>query len=269
MWSEILSFGLISRYGYGVLSILAFVLGSFVFWKKGREEHFDEYELVDLVLILVIWGLVGARAAYIITHFHEFGLNILYWLSLWSKPGLYWIGMLAASGLFLYRFCRTHKWDFFRITDLIVIGASLSQALLNLGIFLSANALGTTTNLPIGILFPGSFEKRHPIGLYAFLLWMICFTLLWWFEKKYRRFVWYQKHKGDALPGFLTFVYLIMFGLIGTLITPLSESNFVYLGINIDLIVSISFIFIGSAGLIIRSGLSNKLSSYIPIKLHH
>lgn len=259
MWTTILSIGLISRYSFGFLSVLAFLLGSFAFWKKGCEEHYDEHELVDLFLVTVFSGLLGARLVYILIHFGEFGVNILYWLSLWSKPGLHWIGFFAGGSLAFLRFTRKHKWNYFKVFDLAVIGIALAQALVNLGIFLSGSALGKVTNLPFGVLFPGSFESRHPIGLYGFFFWLAVFGLLWWLEGKYRRFVWYQKFKGDSLPGFLSFVYLISFGLIGAFVSLLSETSLIYYGINLDFVLRILLVFLGTFGLLSRSGLVAQL----------
>lgn len=259
MWSFIFSLPLITRYSFGLLGVMALLFGSFAFWKKGKEEHYDEHELIDLTLITLLWSLLGARLVYVLMHFSDFGLNILYWFSIWSKPGFHWVGLFGGGTLAFIRYCHAHKWNYFKVFDLAVIGIALSQGLLNLGIFLSASGLGKTTSMPLGVVFPGSFEKRHPIGLYAFFLWMGVFFFLWWLEGKYRRFVWYQKFKGDALPGFLSFVYIIAFGLIGSLTAIFSEVSTIYYGINLDLVIRLILVILGVTGIFVRSGLVAKL----------
>lgn len=259
MFSTILQVPLITNYSFGFLSVLALFLGSFAFWKKGREEHYDEHELIDLSIISILWAIIGARIVYILIHFDQFGLNFLYWLSFWSKPGFHWGGLFGVGLIFFLRYCRKRKWNIYSTLDLAVIGVALSQSLVNLGVFLSASAVGATTTTVLGVAFPGSFEKRHPVGLYAALLWLLVFLLLYWLEGKYRRFIWYQKYKGDALPGFLFFVYVISFGLIGGLISLLSETSMVYSGINIDFSLRMVLVLFGFFGIFFRSGLVTRL----------
>lgn len=258
MISTLLNNPIISQFGFGLMATLAFLLGGFAFWKKAREEHYDEHQTIDLLLVAVFWSLVGARLAHILFNFSEFGINLFYWLSFWSRPGMHWIGLFLGAVFSIIHFTRKSKIDLFKTLDLFVIGLALSQALVNLGTFLSGSALGHTTNLPLGVIFPNTFEPRHPIGLYGFFLWLGVFFFLWWLEGKYRRFVWYQKFKGDSLPGFLFFVYLISLGVIGTILTLLSQPVVVFYGIDIELAVRISLIFFGSVSLFARSGLGAK-----------
>jgi phosphatidylglycerol:prolipoprotein diacylglycerol transferase len=244
---------------FGLVLVLALIIGSFVFWKKGREEHYDENELLDLTLMSVLWGLVGARLAHILFHFEDFGLNVLYWVSFWSRPGLHWFGLFLAGLVFFVRFCQKNKWNVYETLDLAVIGIALSQAVVHIGMFLGGSGIGKVTNLPIGYHFAGIFERRHPIGVYGGILWFLVFLFLWWVEGKYRRFEWYQRYKGDSKPGFLVFSYVIALGLVGAILTVLSESVTVVFGLNVDLALRISLLIVGILGLVSRSGIGGKI----------
>ena len=57
--------------------VLALLAGLFVFWRKGREEHYEEAMLFDGLLLSLLFGLVLARAAFIAMRFGEFGLNVM------------------------------------------------------------------------------------------------------------------------------------------------------------------------------------------------
>lgn len=241
------------------MSLIAVLVGSFVFWKKAKDEYYDEHEVIDMVLSVTFWSLLGGRIAYVLINFNDFGLNILYWLSIWSKPGLHWFGLYSFALLAIIRFSRSQKWDIYQTLDLAVIGGALTQALLNLGIFLSGTSIGRVTNLPIGVMFPGMYQPRHPIGLYAFIGWILVFALLWWLEGKYRRFVWYQKYKGDALPGFMFSLYLIFSGLIGGLVAVISEQPLLFAQVNVDFSVRMILIVIGVSLIVFRSNLGSKL----------
>lgn len=251
----ILSIGPVVIYSFSVLLVVAFLLGSFMFWEKGREEHYDEVELFDLILMAAIWGLVGARLGYVLVHFDDFGLNLWYWLAVWQKPGFFWLGIFIGAGAAVVRFCKKMDWDVFKVLDLLTIGVSLGQAVVNLGMFLGGGTAGKMTNLPTGMVFPGLFERRHPVGLYGFVIWMLVFWLLWWLEGKYRKFEWYQKHKGDARPGFLVFSYLALLGVVGFLLGLVSESVWVVYSINVNLLLRLGLIIVGISGLLIRSGI--------------
>jgi phosphatidylglycerol:prolipoprotein diacylglycerol transferase len=258
MIASLLNISFLTSYSFGFFSVLALFLGSFVFWKKGKEEHYDEHELIDLIVISILWGLIGSRVVYISLNFSDFGLNLLYWLSFWSRPGMHWTGLFGVGLLFFIKYCRNRKWNTYKVLDLSVIGISLAQAIVNLGVFLSASPIGITTKLPIGIIFPGSFEKRHPIGLYACILWLVVFFCLYWLEGKYRRFIWYQKYKGDSLPGFLFFVYMISSGIIGGFLSLFSVTSLIYSGINVDFTIRFILILIGCTAIFLRSGLLAK-----------
>lgn len=255
MWPILFAIGPVKITNFAISLILAWLFGSFVFWQRAREENYDEQVLLDLIFISTAWSFVGARLGYILIHFDNFGLNLYYWAAVWSKPGFFWLGWIGGILLAIIKFCREKNWELFEVLDLAVIGVSLSQAIVNLGFFFGGGTIGRVTQLPMGIVYAGLFEKRHPVGGYGFLLWLAGFSLLWWLEGKYRKFEWYQKHKGDARPGFLVFSYLIMLGLFGLILALVSEPTYLVYGVNMDTGIRLVAVMIGIGGLISRSGM--------------
>jgi len=254
MLPVLFSFGPIVIHSFGVVLVVAFLLSSFAFWQKAREENYDEEEVFDLILAGSFWALLGSRLFYILLHFDDFGLNLWYWVSVWSRPGFFWLGLVVGGLAFTVRYARQRRWDTFEILDLLVVGVSLGQALTHFGLFLSGAGVGRVTSLPWGMVFPGLFEKRHPVGLYGFVAWLLVFLLLWWLEGKYRRFDWYQKFKGDARPGFVAFSYLIVAGGVGLGLALLSEPEYVYLGVDMEAVTRAVLIVAGLLGIYMRSG---------------
>lgn len=243
---------------YGVMAVLAFFLGTFVFWKRSREEYFPEDEVVDLVLVSLLWAEILGRVLYIAINFGDFGLNFYYWIAIWKFPGSIWEGALIGGLVSFIKIGTKKKWNVFKSLDLASIGLSLAHGLMSLGLFLSGSGIGKTTSLFWGMIVAGSFEKRHPVNLYSSIIWFGVFMFLWWVEGKYRRFVWYQKSKGDAKPGFLFFCYLITIGLAGLIYETFSESQVFFWGINIEVVVRLVVLLTGVVGLYLRSGLSVK-----------
>lgn len=256
MLPRLLAIGPVVVGSFGVMLLIAFALGSFVFWKRAKEEYYDEAEALDLVFVAIFWAVVGGRVVYALMHFQEFGFNIFYWLSFWSRPGLVWFGFLGSGLVAVVSYSKKKKWNIFKTLDLTVIGASMAHVIVNLGIFLNGGGVGKVTGLPMGVKFPGTFETRHPIGLYGALVWIFVFWFLWWVESRYRRFVWFQRSKGDARPGFLFFTYLIWLGLIGLGLEFLSEGQLVWVGVNFEIVIRMAIVLVGVTGLYLRSGLS-------------
>ncbi len=241
-----------------VTGLLALILGVFVFWKRSREEYFQEVEVLDLVIEALGWGLIGGRLVYILVNFGDFGINVWYWVGIWAHPGLAWPGMLVGGLVAYVRFCRQKRWNVFKSLDLAVIGLAMAQMWLSLGGFFSGTGMGRVTRFVGGVRFPELFEKRHPVSLYGAGVWLVVFGYLWWVEGRYRKFGWYQKSKGDARPGFLFFCYLVVFGVWGVISGLLSEPRWIVWGLDVSIGLKLLVGVIGALGLYARSGLSVK-----------
>lgn len=259
MFRYILNFNGVQVESYGFLLLVAVLLGLFIFWKKSKDEYYDEMEVLDMALQALVYAFVVGRVAYGIVNFGEFGFDGWKWIAVWKNPGLWWVGSVIGAAWAVWVNAKKRKWNLFKTYDLAVIGLSLFLAVENLAKFVSGVATGKVTSLPIGMEFVGSFEKRHPVGIYGFILWMLLLVYLWWIENKYRRFVWYQRSKGDAKPGFVLYLFCVVFGLAGIVLGLFSESGELVWGLNLDLLFRIIMMIIGVVGLYYRSGLKGNL----------
>jgi phosphatidylglycerol:prolipoprotein diacylglycerol transferase len=245
MLPVLIKLGPITIYSFGVFLFLAFFSGTFVIWKRGREENFDEESLFDMVLISSFWALVGARVAYILLSLERFGADIIAWFNIFGKAGLNSWGALVGGLAGVYWFSRKKKWDFFEITDVVVVGVVWAQVMGWIGSFLNGSGYGLPTNLPIGMNFPGLFDKRHPAQLYAAAADILLFIWLWWVEGKYRIFDWYRGEKTEVKAGFLMSSYLIGSGLIGLMMVGVSPGFVYWLGVDGRLVVSVVMLVFG------------------------
>lgn len=259
MMSTFLDSQFIQTVVFSIFSITAVLMGSFAFWRQARIEHYDEYQIMDTILWTLFYGLLLGRSFYALLHFDEFGLNPFYWLAILTKPGFHWAGLVLGSIIALIYMAKKHKWNEFVTLDLASMGAGVSHCLLNMGLFFSGASLGRSTDLPLAWLTFDSSQARHPVALYAAVIWLLLSFLLIWLETKYRRFIWYQRYKGDSLPGFVFFVYLSLVGFVGLILTPLSQPTNFVAGLNIDLMLRISLLLFGLISLLARSGWGSKL----------
>lgn len=138
MNDTIFNFGSISVYGFGILSVFAFLWGAFVFYKKAVESHFEEFHILDGIVMSAFWALIVGRLFYVIFHPDIFW-NHLPRIFLFSNfPGIDRWGVI--SGIFLGTFftVRRAKGKIIDWFDLMVLGISAGSAVFFAGISMMA-----------------------------------------------------------------------------------------------------------------------------------
>ncbi len=241
---------------FSLFLVLAFFACGYVFWKKGKEEHYAEDELFDVFLLSLFWGALWSRIGFIIFHFSHFGLNPLKWIDIFSSPGLIPLFGVIASSLYIHRTAKKQRWNTFEVLDFAAIAISLGSAIIWLGAFFDGSGFGHATTLPWGLSFPGVFDRRHPTQLYGFALFAVLSFCLSWLEYRYRTFEWYRDTKHSAQTGFLFAVFCMFYGIFGSILGFLMPPQMVVMGFPLDIPVRIAFFIFGALTLYVRSGRS-------------
>lgn len=254
MYPVLFSLGPIIISTYGVFLVIAFLVGAFVVWKKGREEHFEEEDLFDATLLSTFWGLVGARVVYVALHLTDFGINPVRILGLTRFPGLSFFGALLGGVAALALYARAKKWDTFETLDLFVLGVTSGQIVGLLGAFLNGTGYGIRTALPWGISFPGVEGTRHPTQLYMAFLLVFVFVLLRKIFAAYRTFEWYKGNAVTAVSGLAFFSYLVLWGMVGFLGALFTPGKIYWWGLPLQAWGAAAMILVGVSGVYIRSG---------------
>jgi len=153
----LLRIGSVTIYSYGLLLTLAILGGVFLFWRRARQEGFDEEPILDLALVTLISGVVGARFLFVLVNFPVFRSDPLDIFRSFNT-GLSFLGGLVFGALGFFLFARKHAWSFSKLTDLAVPGLAFAQA------------LGT-----LGLLFSGF--SRATVGKEAVLLFLVFLVL--------------------------------------------------------------------------------------------
>jgi len=218
---------IIRNFAFGPFAALAFASALFLFWKNGKEEHIDEFSVADIALLAGFWGWVGARLGFILTHLDVMGWDILRWISLVEYPGYLGVsGLLFAVGAVILE-ARKAKEDVWKVLDLAAVGVSFGLVLLSAGMFVHGAGFGNATTLPFGVSFPGVFDRRHPVQLYAAVGYLALFFLLRFVQQRYRLFSWYKGNRRIAQAGLVTTVFLAGYGLLELGLSFLRESQVV------------------------------------------
>jgi prolipoprotein diacylglyceryltransferase len=257
MLSTILSLGPITISSLGFLTALGFFFGSFLIWKRGKEEGYDEEKLMDGIILSGLGALIGSRIWYAVLHYQELGLDLNSFFNIVGSPGFSWLGAFLGGILSLKLFAAKKKWEFFKIVDIFTFGISLTACFMAVGYFLDGSMYGASTNLPWGIVFPGLETARHPTQLYELFLLIVIFRLLYFFDKNYRTYEWYKGRRGEAAPGFLTLAFLGLFSLEKFAVGFFYEHDLYW---NVNQLAALFLSFLSLLGLYLKSGKAADLS---------
>ena len=234
--------------------VFAFFLASFIFWRKGREEHYSQADIFDSFLISAILGVIAARGVFILFNFKTFGFYVLNWFNLNQYPGINLIAGLVVAAFYIHKHAIKNKWDEFEVLDFWVTSVALGLSLFHLGTFFDGTGYGYATNLPWGVVFPQLIDPHHPIQMYFALFYLALYIYLSKVEYSYRTFTWYRHGKKTAQTGFLTSVFLIAVSVVSLIFSLLKPPMLEFMGVNFDIVISVILLCIGVSILFNRSG---------------
>jgi phosphatidylglycerol:prolipoprotein diacylglycerol transferase len=243
---------------YGLLIALAVLAGLLLSTRLGKARGIDPALIADLLPILVLAAVIGARLYYVLLEWRQYRLNWLEALAIW-QGGIAIHGALLAGSLALIGYCRWRKLAFWNLLDVIVPSVALGQAIGRWGNFFNSEAFGLPTDLPWKLLIPAAnrpvafIDQQffHPTFLYESLWNLGVLALL------LTLFRLGTKHRIPLPPGALSCVYLVAystgrFWIEGLRIDPLclfSAPPFCEGGIRMAQLMSLLLILLGGFGL--------------------
>jgi len=161
---------------YGLLIAVAVLLGLMLATRLGRQRGLDPAMIADLLPILVLAAVIGARLYYVLFEWRQYQLNWLDALAIW-RGGIAIHGALLGGSLAVILYCRWRKLAFWNLLDVLVPSVALGQAIGRWGNFFNSEAFGLPTDLPWKLSIP--FANRpvqfldqttfHPTLLYESL----------------------------------------------------------------------------------------------------
>lgn len=209
----LLQLGPITIYSMGVFLFLAILLGSFVVYKKGKEYHFEEEEMFDVVFKCLFWALLGGRIVYVVLNFEQFGWSVLRWLWVTHYVGINLWGALAGASLWLMVWAKKEDEKVFEWLDVLALGTMLGLGIGMIGAFLNGSFQGVESSFFLAVSWPGR-EGVIPVQLWAAGLLLGGFGWLMKAEGNFRTFEWYRGGKTEAKSGFIVFASLIWLGVV-------------------------------------------------------
>lgn len=135
---------------YGIFMALSCLFGAWYLIRKGVERGLDEDALLNLVVLVVVAGVIGARLVFVLANYPEwFVRDPLEVLRIWNG-GLAWHGSLLGGGLTAWWYARRRKIDFSQLADLAVPGLAFGYALVRIANIANQEVLGRVTEFAFG-----------------------------------------------------------------------------------------------------------------------
>lgn len=181
---ELLHIGFIHVRYYGILFILGFILGYYLFTWFYKREGLPVSLLDPLLYVLLGCTLVGARLGHVL--FYE---PAFYFAHPW-KIFAVWEGGLASHGgaiaillgLWWYarHYGRKYDFDYLWMLDRVGIAIPFAGMFIRLGNLMNSEIYGHVTDLPWGFIFlqRGETLPKHPTQLYEALCYLLTGTVL-------------------------------------------------------------------------------------------
>ena len=174
---------------YGVILAVAFLLGALYLMKRASKFETDPDTVIDLLIIALPCGVLGARAYYVFNSWDYYKDHLNELLSIWNG-GLAIYGGVIAGILVVLLFGRKnrHRFNILSFLDVGALGLLIGQIIGRWGNFVNGEAFGTATNLPWGMVISqtatGGGVEVHPTFLYESLWNLLGFTVLHFYSKR-------------------------------------------------------------------------------------
>lgn len=200
--------GPISVHWYGVFMTLSFLLGSYYLYKMGIKSGFDEDFLLNVAMIVIITGVIGARLMFVLTNYPQwFVKDPLQVVKIW-EGGLSWHGGLLGGIISGWYYCKRNSVDPNILADWTVLGLSFGYIIVRIGNIFNQEVLGRMTQFTFG---------RWPAQLVGSFIGVILFI----------RFI-YLQAKGTP-PGYQFWSFLWYHQLLRALIEETVRENPLFL----------------------------------------
>lgn len=212
------SWGPITIHTYGFFSALGFLLAIYLGWRRAGREGLPQDKFLDLAFWILLAGIAGARALYVIVSWHEFSGRPLAIFKLW-EGGLVFYGGFVLAVLAAVVYIRLQGLPLWKTADVCAPYIALGHAVGRIGCFFNGCCYGPVSQR-WGMVFPGLgdqaphlptqlLEAAYNLALFILLArWRPRFAgqVFWWYVALYGagRFG-LEFLRGDEIRGHVLF----------------------------------------------------------------
>lgn len=168
---ELFSIGPIHIYFFGLMIAIAAIAGGAFAIKQGEKRGINEDIMFNLIIIVLISGVLGARLFYILFYDPSFYFKNPGEIINIDEGGLSIHGGIFSAIVAGYVYSIKSKIAFFKLADIAVMGIALAQGIGRVGCDVFGKAM--INIMPWGINYNG--QILHPAQVYEFILDYILF----------------------------------------------------------------------------------------------
>mgnify|MGYP000142369962 CR=1 FL=1 len=187
------SIGPISVRWYGIFMAVSILLGMIYLINEGKNRGVDEDDLYNVVLLVVICGVIGARLMFVLTNYPGWFIHDPLQVLKIYEGGLAWHGGLLGGVLAGWWYTKRKDLNLFMLADLAVPGLCIGYILVRIGNIFNGEVLGRTTAFSFG---------RWPAQLMASAIGAILLIRYFYIQKK-------NPHNGYQFWSFLFYHQLL------------------------------------------------------------
>jgi phosphatidylglycerol:prolipoprotein diacylglycerol transferase len=191
---------------YGVFVALGFLAAMGLFRRRAARLGLPDDSATNLILLLFVAGLVGARAWYVIRYWRDEFSGNLAEIPMIQRGGLVFLGGFFAAMLVLWLWCRAKKLPFATMADALAPCLALGHAFGRVGCFMNGCCHGRPSDVAWAIA-PNSPPAvagipLHPTQLYE-AVGLLDITAALLFMQRSQRY-----------PGQLAWSYALLYALL-------------------------------------------------------
>ena len=232
---------------HGLFTALGVIIGVAVATAFARRAGYQEDTIYNVALCLVIGGIIGARALYVIENFSDFKDEPLDIIRV-NTGGISIYGALIGGtiGGWLYAYFRKVP-NLPRGADIAVLGGILGMAVGRIGDVINGEHFADHTDLPWGLVYTHADspsviarvpQPQHPAVAYEMIGDVVIFGILLLIFLRVNR------------AGMTFFAWVFLYGLLRTLVSFLRLDEIVWLGLRTAQLIGIAGMVVGLAGMI-------------------
>lgn len=229
--------GPLTVFPWGTTLSIAILLGTLVAIKLARRVGFDSDQIMDLAIVLIIGGIVGARLFYVLVYeparyFRE-PLQIL---ALWNG-GMVYYGALIGGFITGTWYVLRKKLPFWILADVVAPPLALGYGIVRIGCFLNGCCYGKPTTSFLGVTFPYlegtpnlEVVSRYPTQLFSSMFGFVLFGVL--------LYIWQNK----KFDGQVFLMFIILYALGRSVVEYFRENLLVFGSVTVSQLVSVLII---------------------------
>jgi prolipoprotein diacylglyceryl transferase len=177
---------------YGLLLAVGVVVGTWISERRWERWGHQRRELGDMIVVVVIAGVVGARLYHVATDYQLFENHWIRVFEIW-RGGLSIWGVIIGGALAVIVMTRIRHVDTLGLMDAMTAGLIVAQAIGRWGNYFNQELFGEPTRLPWGLEIDRAhrpagytqFTTFHPTFLYESLYLLIILGVLVAVERRF------------------------------------------------------------------------------------